>query len=248
MDIPVLYIPSFYGDIRLERIDDKETRVIVAKATPAETTALRDVAAHAMKKRWLEEMPPDSAFREGAFVVKAPIKEFQRRLAKALKPGREVVSVVRFENGQMEEIVDVPMVKAAVGGAKTSAAVPVPTAAAAVSKPYCGCPAPAFVKAELRANRVLMAFLNEEQKRDFLRYNRFITVGAATGHSYMVTSRYANDSLADFQRSFFDLDDGVPLCVHDWEVPAAEEMLALHLLASLPQHELYLRRLETDVA
>jgi hypothetical protein len=32
--------------------------------------------------------------------------------------------------------------------------------------------------------------------------------------------------------------------VHDYAVPAAEEMLAIHLMLQLPQHEPYLRHLE----
>ena len=36
------------------------------------------------------------------------------------------------------------------------------------------------------------------------------------------------------------------LCVHDWVVPAPEEMLSLHLLLQLPGWESYLRRDEHD--
>lgn len=36
-------------------------------------------------------------------------------------------------------------------------------------------------------------------------------------------------------------DEGVAYCVHDWSVPAAEEMLAIHLLLKLPGYEGELR-------
>jgi hypothetical protein len=62
----------------------------------------------------------------------------------------------------------------------------------------------------------------------------------------MVTSRHARDQLATYHRSLYDLDDKVPLCVHDWDVPAPEEMLAIHVLLSLPGWELYMRRLEGE--
>jgi len=42
----------------------------------------------------------------------------------------------------------------------------------------------------------------------------------------------------------FDLDENRPLCVHDWDIPPAEEMLTMHLLLSLPQWEPYIRGLQ----
>jgi hypothetical protein len=99
------------------------------------------------------------------------------------------------------------------------------------------------VKAELKARKVLEVFLDDEQLADFHEHNRFMTVGVS-GTRYMVTSRHARDELAGYHRSLYDLDQERPLCVHDYSVPAAEEMLALHLLVQLPDHEGYLRHLE----
>jgi len=110
--------------------------------------------------------------------------------------------------------------------------------------PTRGCPAPDFRSAELKARVVLETFLTDEQREDFQRYNRFVSVGATTGHRYMITSRHARDELSQWQRTLYDLDDRIPLCVHDWGVPAAEEMLALHVLVQLPEYETYLRYLE----
>ena len=122
-----------------------------------------------------------------------------------------------------------------------------PVAAASVVAPGRGCPAPDFVNAEIKAAEVLETFLNEEQIQDFRRYNRFITRGADTGHRYMVTSRQARDELARFeQRTLYDLDAEHSLCVHDYSIPAAEEMLSLHMLLQLPGWERYLRRDEHD--
>jgi len=47
--------------------------------------------------------------------------------------------------------------------------------------------------------------------------------------------------LAHTTRSLFDVDEHMAYCVHDWEVPAAEEMLALHAFLSVPGLESYLR-------
>ena len=89
--------------------------------------------------------------------------------------------------------------------------------------------------------------LSPDQLADFARYNRFVSVGADTGHRYMVTSRQCTDGLLSFQRTLYDLDEERPLCVHDWSVPAAEEMLALHMMLGLPRWESYLRFEEHDI-
>ncbi len=258
-DIETLYIHSFYGDVRLERVSAKETRVVVAKATPLEQTALNALVKHAVKKTWLDESAAGAflATADGSFILRAGVLAIQKNLAKALKPGRDVITVVQFADGKMQEIVEASTDDAARAEAPSTSVAPasapapetalVPAKAAAVSKPYLGCPAPAFAQAELRANRVLEAFLTPEQKEDFRAHDCFMTIGAATGHRYMVTSRHAPAQLHRYGgRTLFDMDDDTALCVHDWEVPPAEEMLALHLLASLPHHELYLRRLEHE--
>jgi hypothetical protein len=37
------------------------------------------------------------------------------------------------------------------------------------------------------------------------------------------------------------MDERLPMCVHDWEVPAPEELLALFVHLSLPGLEQYVR-------
>lgn len=45
-------------------------------------------------------------------------------------------------------------------------------------------------------------------------------------------------------RSVYDLDEARVLCLHDWVVPAAEELLELLLCLSLPGREREARSLE----
>lgn len=117
-----------------------------------------------------------------------------------------------------------------------------PAKVATVKKPVRGCPAPDFEAIRLRANRVLRAFLTPDQVEDFERYQRFVTVGADTGHQYMLTSRSAPDELRNFgARCVFDLDENRAYCVHDWDVPAEEELLSLHCLLSVPGYETWAR-------
>jgi hypothetical protein len=111
-----------------------------------------------------------------------------------------------------------------------------------VAQPTRGCPAPDFSQADIRAAIVLEHFLTQQQREDFRTYNRFITTGADTGHRYMLTSRLRKDQLRKYgNRTLFDLDEDRAYCVHDWLIPAAEELLALHIFVGLPGREAYLR-------
>lgn len=264
---PVLYIPTFHGDVRLERVDGKQTRVIVAKATPLEAKALKEIAEYAVKKGWLEKTG-DAVVDEGSFMLKTDIATVQKRLAKALKPGREVITVVRFAGGKMEEIVEAPTLdvgmpttpSVGLGAPAMAARVDAPTpekrpvAAATVSRPTQGCPAPNFAKAELRANRCLEVFLTDEQRSDFRAHNQFVAHGAATGHRYLITSRLSKNlagggvTAHPSFRTLYDLDDETPFCVHDFEVPPAEEMLTMLLCLAVPHHELFCRHLDAEAA
>ncbi|HSX22887.1 MAG TPA: hypothetical protein VLE97_08960 [Gaiellaceae bacterium] len=195
---------------------------------------------------------PGSLYSSGTLKseLAAPIAAVARAVAKAMKPNRKTISAVVFSGGKMRELYDGDEPGALADPYRSSAkdgAEAEPKAAASVAAPTRGCPSPDFERAELRAKTVLETFLSPDQIEDFRRYNRFISVGSATGHRYMVTSRQAKDELSRYQRTLYDLDEEFPLCVHDWSVPAAEEMLSLHVLLSLPRWELFLRKEEHDV-
>ena len=44
-------------------------------------------------------------------------------------------------------------------------------------------------------------------------------------------------------RSLYDIDERMPFCVHDWEVPAAEELLGLLVHIQIPGLERYVRNM-----
>jgi hypothetical protein len=243
----MIYIPSLYGDVNLRPTGKKSCVLDAAQLSPREQRALAEVESVLHQKGWLPEDKKLDGRLGNLCEIAAPLEKVAKLVAKALKPGRKLVTAVRFSDGKMTEIVEAPIAP------ETQAMAPyrepeVPAApeekGAIVARPTLGCPAPAFHAADVRATRVLCEFLSPEQLADWKRYNRIITVGAVTGHRYMITSRHATDTLAQVQRSLYDLDDKRPFCVHDWSVPAAEEVLALHLLVQLPRHENYLRHLE----
>jgi len=208
-------IPSFFGDIRVVSTSPTTCKVLVEQATEQEQQALKTLHKEALKKKWLEPTTTDfGAVTE----LHAPIEKVSKLIAKALKPGKRLVSAVKFANGKMEEVTEATFKLTATSNAKppttrseagetTSRSTPTPEPAVAttVAAPVRGCPAPDFSPARLRAREVLSAFLTPEQREDFERYDRFVAVGRTTGHRYMITSRHAKDSLASYQRTLFDL-------------------------------------------
>ncbi len=246
------YIPSFHGDIKLEAVSAKETKVHAFSMTDEEILAMELLRSHALKGRlfttpWStpEEFGPvrESVVRteQGMRVVlRAPIEKVAKLLSTALKPDRRLLTVVRFESGKIAEL------KEADAREEEPAVPSAAVAAATVARPDRGCPIPEFVKADIRATRVLETFLDPDQLSDFRARNEFVTVGQDSGHRYIVRSRNSPTIDAIGGRSLYDLDMKAPVCVHDWSVPAAEEMLTLHLFLSLPGWESWMLTLPHD--
>ncbi len=244
------FLPSLYGDIRLTAQGNK-TEIEWEGLSPAERAALTVVG-----KKFDIVFDGDA----GKLLVARPIVKIETVLAKAMKRGRKLLSAVVFKGGHIEEIhltadgekkptepyretdpytqSDIVVAAAAVAAAK-------PEAAVTVAQPTKGCPLPEFERADVRATRVLKAFLSGQQLADFERTQSFLVIGGDTGRKYILTSRQAPaERLAKVGgRSVFDVADGHPICVHDWIVPAAEELLELKLFLELPRHESYVREL-----
>ena len=104
------YLPSFYGDIRLESTGKQETKVTVYGLSPQEKVAVTALLREAEKQRVVGPCWNPSASRlldldsikEQTLELKAPILKVQKLLAKHLKPNREQVSVVKFGGGKMQ--------------------------------------------------------------------------------------------------------------------------------------------------
>jgi len=232
MDIPLWLIPSFYGDIKVTQASKGTCKLVTEKLTPRERQVLKELTPHAVKRNWIDK---GQSLIVPEIELRASVTTVSKAVSRRLKPTRKVVSAVKFASGTMEEVTEAVF---------DDTLKDKPAVATSVAAPVKGCPAPDFVRAELKARAVLEAFLTEEQIEDFRAYNRFVSTGATTGRRYMITSRHACDALARYHRSLYDLDAGMPLCVHDWAVPAAEEMLALHVFLQLPGRESHLRVLE----
>ena len=245
------YIPTFHGDIKLERLDNGTTLLRAYELTPTEEKAMRVLRDEALlpTNAWAEDkdfkpLGDGSVYRtaEGVKVVlHASIGVVQAVLAKELKPGRKLVDAIIFSDKTMEELRrDAPDKDPAVATDPKKQ----PVAAATVAAPQIGCPVPEFPESEIRATRVLEEFLTTQQLRDYRAHGVFMARGADTGHQYAIThrGRPANKRFSSV-RSLYDMTEDRALCVHDWTVPPPEEMLALLLCVSLPGMERHIRHL-----
>lgn len=257
------YLPSLYGDIRLESLAKEKTKLTIFGLSAQEKVAMTALIREAEKDRvlngpWLPAMSHlldlDST-KEQTVELRAKISQVQKVLTKHLKPKREQVSVVKFGDGKMQEMTErvIEQLEEASStkspsntsqAPSPSRALALATAspvAATVAEPYRGCPEPDFAQAEVRAHMVLRAFLTPEQIEDYERTGSFISIGADTGHRYVISSRHSRTQLAKYTRSLYDIEEAMPYCVHDWEVPSGEEVLALHLFLGVPGREMFLR-------
>lgn len=249
------YLPSMYGDVKLERVSESTTKLVLNGLSPTEKEAVRSLFRRAtvrstIRKAWATEESISAidldSMSSQSVDLSASISTVQNFLQKTLKPHRKQISAVTFTNGRIEQVteatlqlIDAPAVLEEKPEPKPE---PKPKAAVTVAQPTLGCPAPEFDDVEVRANRVLRAFLTPAQIEDFERRQQFIAVGADTGHRYLLTSRHSKHGLANsHSRSLFDIDERRAFCVHDWEVPAAEELLGLFVHVSLPGLERYVR-------
>lgn len=231
------FVPTFHGDIAVER-DGDNTIVKVEKLVPSEIAALTKLRHKAIAEDWVAEaaaFPEPTPTLEASIPLKAKLEDVILLLTGVLKPTRKQLSVVRFSDGSMEEVTKSNITHAVEKG----------KAATTVATPTQGCPLPDFERQEIRATRVLSQFLEPEQLEDFLRTQAFVSRGVDTGHRYLLISRHASRESASF-RSVFDLEEQQAYCIHDWTVPAAEELLSLHLHLQIPGMEVYMRGVPAD--
>lgn len=260
------YVPTWYGDVRLRVLDRARTRVEVTTLTRGELAALNHLKEISLKKHGLFRRPwatlndwstmPKEAFqvrgRAGHVTLKASIHRVERALTGYLRGHLETMSVVITDKGNLYEVCAPPP-----RPDEETNLIPFrrpylvkneekPVAATTVRKPIVGCPAPNFQEAHERASQVLQRFLSADQIEDYETYQKFVTVGAETGHRYILTSRHARSSLSETLRTVYDVEERRPYCVHDWGVPAPEELLTMHLFLSVPGGETYIRGLQDE--
>jgi hypothetical protein len=247
----VWLIPSYHGDIRLEKEGPEKTLLRAYELTAGEEKAMEALRSRAvstkLRRKWAKDsdfLPlTNAAYRstDGVTIhLDAKIEDVQKVITKAMKPDRKLLTAVRFTDGKVEEV---HSIKTPEGSRAIIVDVkpekPQPAVATTVARPVNGCPMPDFPQADVRASRVLESFLTPDQISDYRTTGAFITVGADSGHRYMVCNRERPNFMKKHLggRQLWDMEEKRAICVHDWSVPPPEEMLAIHLCLSLPEHE-----------
>lgn len=250
----VMLIPTIHGDIKLEKKGKEKTLLRAFQLSASEEKAMESLRTRAvstkLRRKWASAadfLPlTNSAYRgpNGVQVtLTAPIEEVTKFLAKALKPERKLLQAVKFSDGRVEEIHSNLVTKEEPDAPPVSERKPKaeekPAIATTVARPVNGCPMPDFPEADIRASRVLETFLTPNQIDDYRKTGAFITIGADSGHRYMICNRERPNIMKSMLggRQLWDMEEKRPICVHDWAVPPPEEMLAIHLCISLPGHE-----------
>jgi hypothetical protein len=210
----------------------QETLLEWENLSPSERVAMAMIA---------KKFAVDVEAKRGELMLPRPLSKVQPMVARAMKPGRALLSAVVYRDGMVEEVHQGPYRTPARSGTSEIAVVKEAEAAVTVAQPTKGCPVPEFERADVRATRILRTFLSPSQLGDFDRTQSFVVTGADSARLYILTSRQAPpDRLARVEgRSVYCVDTKAAICVHDWTVPAAEELLELALFLGLPGRETY---------
>lgn len=243
----------------MEERGRQRTKVTGRELSTTERAAIAGFSTVALVRSWCSDLDVDEAmrrYREGGgfeLTLRAPVERVAAYMARALKPDRRLLSVAITDRGLTEVWRSDPDVTKP--GPYRETPEPPPSnvvdmtarlppkdakAVTTVAKPVNGCPAPDFAeRADARASRVLEAFLTAEQRADWRRFGGFVTVGADSGDRFMLASRDAARSVlrANGGRTLWNVDRQFAYCVHDWDVPPAEELLAMHLFLAVPGGE-----------
>lgn len=265
MSLQTWYSPSFNGDFRFEPspVDPQATLLWVSKPTPLERKQLLAIFDKALEKGWVGRSDRDDfirASRSRIFRKKlrlaAPLEDVGPVVTAILRPGRAVMTAIKFKDGRIEvcetseakkdpyRSLDRPSPEPALPAATTEptttpstepsdaakalAKKPDAEAAATVKRPTPCCPN-CYEDAVGPATDALLAFMNEEQHEMWARERCLSVRGGLSGHRYLIAHR--NSVLAaQWSKITYDLDDQGILHFHDWLVPPEEEVLAAMLI------------------
>jgi len=216
-----VYIPTYWGDIRMERQGDTGTELTVEKLTADETLVVERI----LKKY---KIPKPDFTKPKTIFIPQNMDKVHKFVTKTLKRGMPTITAMKIAGGQVTEIRDLE--EAEVAGAEAVATTPVPQR---------GCPMPIFDATQeksIRATRVLSLFLNPTQKRDFARQHAFAVVGADSGSKYMLAHRHSH--LASEHGLVYNLDTKRTTCVEPTFLPPEEEILSLLFALSCQGREI----------
>lgn len=221
------FVPAQCGDFRLESTGASTCRLTIVDPTSADEARLTPFFAAVAKldRAWWEKLLGLAGTPKGYAPTGETVLDFERPItelgpllagATARPNPLGVWTAIRHENG----------VFLADGVTLVEDKVPEPVAAATVSAPRRGCPAP--TAAARRASEVLRAFCTARQFAQYQAEGRMRVLGNQTGKAYYVHHR--DEAFArGLSRCVTEAATGRVLCAWDDQVPPEEETLALKL-------------------
>lgn len=246
------YIPSWNGDLRLEPHPENAERTLLSiiKPTPAELVTVNQMGKTFEALGWLkepwQEVVRKRLARDQKIEITAPLEKVGPLASALMRPGKQVLTAVRFKGGLVETVSGQDPEALAALAEKAVDATPDKPAEAAVTvkRPTPSCPA-CIPGANSAASEVLLAFLSEIEHESWQRDRCIFVEGGLSGNRYRLShrhSRFAQQS----GRMCVDLDDRMIVHFHDWTVPPEEEVLAAKLI--LEHREPWLRNEATMLA
>jgi len=249
----ITHICSHFGDIEIVADSDGHARISWDVLTPAEVKAV------AGTRKVLRVFGKAKEVRDGVLVLPVRPGVVACTLGLFLRPSKDRIVAVRYATGKVGTTlapVQPSLLTALPGGKETTTppAAPPPdpvvqtietarvsgaVAAVVVPVPHKGCPMPDFTQMrEEKAASVLRKFLNPTQQQDFDRKRSFVARGGVTGHTYIVTSRWAPS--VERLGVLHDLDTKNRVCSSNDGLPPSEECLSMKFIVEGPWEQTWL--------
>ncbi|MCK5642162.1 MAG: hypothetical protein KAJ19_15260, partial [Gammaproteobacteria bacterium] len=106
------YIPSWNGDIRfqMDLNDPERTLVTIIQPTPGEIAKLRKLTEAFKEKEWITRALWNSggSMKEQVVYVNAPILDVAPYLVASYKPGKAVLTALKYEDGEVKAVEQKP--------------------------------------------------------------------------------------------------------------------------------------------
>jgi hypothetical protein len=228
------YFPSWNGDFRIEKKDDKTTSIEMVHPTAKELQQLGALGVEFKTKGWVDDetlWKDGDAYRDSgtqSALISAPLSAVAPVVHRILRTGKATLTAIVMKDGKVETIDGAEVGELAEKAEKKG------KAGASVKRPTPSCPQ-CFVDAVSPATEVLLSMCDDEQHEMWSRDRRLICYGNLSGHRYVVSHRNTKFA-ATLGKICLDADDGTILRFHDWSVPPEEEVLATKLILEHREH------------
>ena len=207
-----VYIPTYLGDVRLERDGLETTKLVCGDLTEFERRKIGEF----LKK---VKVPEPDELERSTVTIPGSFDKIHKTFLAIFKAGKPVINAVKLHDGQLKLVQEFSNKDFAAG--------------VTVEKPGRGCPLPIWERKEIVAQEVLREFLTPAQWGDFEARRMFISRGDYSHEPYLLVSRWS-PSCETFG-VLYSLTHQRSICASMPELPPAEELLAMKLCVELDE-------------